>query len=155
MEIIARIDVLREALKNRQGIAFVPTMGNLHAGHLDLVNAAKKQGKCVVVSIFVNPLQFGAGEDLEKYPRTLEQDCRLLAQAGAEFVFTPGVETLFPTPQTFHVEPPQIANELCGATRPGHFRGVATIVLKLFNIVQPEYALFGKRTINSSTSFAT
>ncbi|MDP2828214.1 MAG: pantoate--beta-alanine ligase [Sulfuricellaceae bacterium] len=145
MEIIARIDVLREALKNRQGIAFVPTMGNLHEGHLDLVSAAKKQGQYVVVSIFINPLQFGAGEDLEKYPRTLEQDCRLLANAGADIVFTPSVETLFPTAQQFHVDPPPVANELCGAARPGHFRGVATIVLKLFNIVQPETALFGKK----------
>lgn len=145
MEIISRIDVLRETLKNRPGIAFVPTMGNLHQGHLDLVSAAKAQGKCVVVSIFVNPLQFGASEDLDKYPRTLEQDCRLLREAGVDFVFTPGVETLFPSAQTFHVEPPPVANELCGATRPGHFRGVATIVLKLFNIVKPETALFGKK----------
>jgi pantoate--beta-alanine ligase len=145
VEIISRIDVLREALKNLPGIAFVPTMGNLHEGHLDLVSAAKKQGKCVVVSIFVNPLQFGVGEDLEKYPRTLEQDCRLLRHAGADIVFTPCVDALFPTAQQFHVEPPAIANELCGAARPGHFRGVATIVLKLLNIVRPEIALFGKK----------
>lgn len=145
MEIIASIAVLRETLKGRQPVAFVPTMGNLHAGHLALVEQARRHGRCVVVSIFVNPLQFGPNEDLAKYPRTLEEDCRQLQAAGADIVFTPTVPELFPTPQQFQVEPPPIASELCGAFRPGHFRGVATIVLKLFNIVQPACAVFGKK----------
>ncbi|MFH1493818.1 MAG: pantoate--beta-alanine ligase [Pseudomonadota bacterium] len=145
MEIISSVSVLRETLQGRQPVAFVPTMGNLHQGHIALVEQARRQGRCVVVSIFVNPLQFGAGEDLEKYPRTLEADCRKLQTAGADIVFTPSAQELFPTPQQFQVEPPPIASELCGAFRPGHFRGVATIVLKLFNIVQPACAVFGKK----------
>jgi pantoate--beta-alanine ligase len=145
MEIISSIAVLRETLQGRQAVAFVPTMGNLHQGHIALVEQARQLGKTVVVSIFVNPLQFGPNEDLAKYPRTLEEDCRKLQAAGADIVFTPGVQELFPVPQQFHVEPPAIASELCGAFRPGHFRGVATIVLKLFNIVQPAIAVFGKK----------
>ncbi|MBZ0106690.1 MAG: pantoate--beta-alanine ligase [Sulfuricella denitrificans] len=145
MEIISAIAVLRETLQGRQPVAFVPTMGNLHEGHLALVEQARQHGRCVVVSIFVNPLQFGAGEDLEKYPRTLEADCRKLQAAGADIVFTPSAHELFPTPQQFQVEPPSIASELCGAVRPGHFHGVATIVLKLFNIVQPACGVFGKK----------
>lgn len=145
MEIISAIAVLRETLKGRQPVAFVPTMGNLHSGHVALVEQARRHGRCVVASIFVNPLQFGPGEDLASYPRTLEEDCRKLQAAGANIVFTPSVQELFPAPQQFQIEPPPIASELCGAYRPGHFRGVATIVLKLFNIVQPDYALFGKK----------
>jgi pantoate--beta-alanine ligase len=145
MEIISAISVLRETLRERQPVAFVPTMGNLHRGHIALVEQARRHGRCVVVSIFVNPLQFGPGEDLDKYPRTLEEDCRKLQAAGADIVFTPTAQELFPTPQQFQVEPPPISNELCGAFRPGHFRGVATIVLKLFNIVQPACAVFGKK----------
>ncbi len=145
MEIISSIAVLRETLRERQPVAFVPTMGNLHAGHLALAEQARRHGRCVVVSIFVNPLQFGPNEDLAKYPRTLEEDCRQLQAAGADIVFTPSVQELFPAPQQFQVEPPPIASELCGAFRPGHFRGVATIVLKLFNIVQPACAVFGKK----------
>lgn len=145
MEIISAIAVLRETLKGRQPVAFVPTMGNLHAGHIALVELARRHGRCVVVSIFVNPLQFGPGEDLANYPRTLEEDCRKLQAAGADIVFTPSAQELFPAPQQFQVEPPAIAGELCGAYRPGHFRGVATIVLKLLNIVQPDCAVFGKK----------
>lgn len=145
MEVISTITALRETLKDRQPVAFVPTMGNLHAGHIALVEQARRHGRSVVVSIFVNPLQFGPNEDLAKYPRTLEEDCRKLQAAGADIVFTPTAQELFPTPQQFQVEPPPIAGELCGAFRPGHFRGVATIVLKLFNIVQPACALFGKK----------
>lgn len=145
MEIISAVSVLRESLRDRRPVAFVPTMGNLHEGHIALVRQARRHGHCVVASIFVNPLQFGPGEDLEKYPRTLEEDCRKLQAAGTDIVFTPTARALFPAPQQFHVEPPPIAGELCGAFRPGHFRGVATIVLKLFNIVQPACAVFGKK----------
>jgi pantoate--beta-alanine ligase len=129
----------------------VPTMGNLHAGHLHLVKLAQAQASCVVVSIFVNPLQFGANEDLANYPRTLEADCEKLAQLGVDIVFTPTVNELYPDfdgvalNQTITVQPPPIANALCGASRPGHFMGVATVVLKLFNIVQPRTAVFGQK----------
>ncbi|MCB5185098.1 pantoate--beta-alanine ligase [Methylobacillus gramineus] len=145
MEIIAKIDVLRECLAQEAAIAFVPTMGNLHAGHIHLVEQARKHGQCVVVSIFVNPLQFGANEDLTSYPRTLKEDCEQLIAAGADVVFTPTEQTLYPVAQTMLIEPPPIANELCGANRPGHFRGVATVVMKLFNIVQPHSAIFGSK----------
>lgn len=136
---------LRQRLANETSVSFVPTMGNLHDGHIHLVEIARRQGQCVVVSIFVNPLQFGANEDLASYPRTLEQDCARLEAAGADIAFIPAEKEMYPTPQTMFVEPPAIANELCGASRPGHFRGVATVVLKLFNLVQPQSAIFGKK----------
>jgi pantoate--beta-alanine ligase len=145
MDIISSIAELRARLAGEGGIAFVPTMGNLHAGHIALVELARQHGRCVVVSIFVNPLQFGASEDLSNYPRTLQADLDKLAAAGADVVFTPSDAGLYPQPQTVTVDPPPVAGELCGAHRPGHFRGVATVVLKLFNIVQPAVAVFGKK----------
>ncbi len=144
MQAISFITELRHRLGSETSVAFVPTMGNLHEGHLDLVRIARAQGKCVVVSIFVNPLQFGANEDFGKYPRTLQADCEKLEQCGVNVVFTPTAQELYPQPQQVTVEPP-LENELCGAFRPGHFRGVATVVLKLFNIVQPQAAVFGKK----------
>jgi len=145
MEIITTVAGLRQRLAKESAIAFVPTMGNLHAGHLQLVEIAKQHGSCVVVSIFVNPLQFGANEDLASYPRTLDADCEKLQAAGVDVVFAPGEAEMYPTKQTITVNPPPIANELCGAARPGHFAGVATVVLKLFNMVQPQAAVFGKK----------
>ncbi len=145
MDIIANIAELRARLRSETGIALVPTMGNLHDGHLALVNLAKQHASCVVVSIFVNPLQFSANEDLASYPRTLEQDCRKLAEAGVDVVFTPADGELYPQAQTVMVKLPAIAQELCGAVRPTHFEGVATVVLKLFNIVQPHVAVFGSK----------
>ena len=145
MQIISTIAELRARLADERTIAFVPTMGNLHEGHLDLVRIAREQGQCVVVSIFVNPLQFSPSEDFSRYPRTLEQDCKLLEQSGVDVVFAPSERELYPEPQQVTVELPSIANELCGATRPGHFRGVATVVLKLLNMVQPQVAVFGKK----------
>jgi pantoate--beta-alanine ligase len=145
MHVVSTVAELRQRLDKQKSVAFVPSMGNLHAGHLHLVELAKQQAKCVVVSIFVNPLQFGANEDLANYPRTLEEDCEKLKLAGVDVVFTPTVETMYPTEQTILVEPPAIANDLCGASRPGHFRGVATVVLKLFNMVRPDVAVFGKK----------
>lgn len=155
MEIISSISELKNTLKSQAAIAFVPTMGNLHAGHIELVEIAKQYAKCVVVSIFVNPLQFGANEDLDNYPRTLEADCRKLLAAGANVVFTPAVAEMYPDMtqisghldlgQTMTIVPSPVANELCGASRPGHFDGVATVVAKLFNIVQPNFAVFGKK----------
>ena len=151
MQIIHTASALRQALKSQTNIAFVPTMGNLHAGHIHLVEIAKQHGQCVVVSIFVNPLQFGANEDLATYPRTLEADCDKLKTAGATIVFAPTVEEMYPDfdgntlNQTMTITAPPIANELCGASRPGHFSGVATIVMKLFNVVMPQVAIFGQK----------
>lgn len=145
MEIIRSIAGLRERLAQEASIAFVPTMGNLHDGHLHLVKIAREQASCVVVSIFVNPLQFGANEDLASYPRTPEQDCAHLEAVGADIVFMPSVEEMYPVPQQVVVEPPPVAEQLCGASRPGHFRGVTTVVLKLFNMVRPHVAVFGKK----------
>lgn len=145
MRVISTVTGLRQRLAHESSIAFVPTMGNLHAGHISLVELARQHGQCVVVSIFVNPLQFGANEDLTNYPRTLEEDLTELQAAGVDVVFTPTEAEMYPVPQAITVEPPAIANELCGAFRPGHFRGVATVVLKLFNVVKPQVAVFGKK----------
>ena len=145
MQIHSTIPDLRAALKNEGRIVFVPTMGNLHAGHISLMEQARAHGDTVVSSIFVNRLQFGPNEDFEKYPRTFEADCEKLATAGVDFLFAPTETDLYPEPQQYQVEPPEIQHQLDGAFRPGHFRGVATVVLKLFNIVQPQAALFGKK----------
>lgn len=142
---------LRSALNKQSTIGFVPTMGNLHAGHIHLVEIAKKHAKQVVVSIFVNPLQFGANEDLASYPRTLEADYEKLESAGCDIVFVPDVPEIYSEfdgknlNQTINITLPPIADALCGASRPGHFAGVATVVLKLFNMVQPTIAVFGKK----------
>jgi pantoate--beta-alanine ligase len=158
MQVIQKSAELSAALAKQDAIAFVPTMGNLHAGHIELVEIAKAQNACVVVSIFVNPLQFGANEDLAKYPRTLEADLAKLKAAGADIVFTPNEYEIYPdfnptnhaTNQTITIALPSVANELCGAARPGHFNGVATVVLKLFNLVffngaSKKIAIFGKK----------
>ncbi|MES2501388.1 MAG: pantoate--beta-alanine ligase [Pseudomonadota bacterium] len=157
MQIINTVAKLRQTLnhKSNSRIGFVPTMGNLHAGHIHLVNLAKQQCDYVVVSIFVNPLQFGANEDLANYPRTLDADCEKLKAAGCDIVFTPTVSEMYPQMsqsssgiqlnQSMTILPPAIANDLCGASRPGHFAGVATVVAKLFNMVQPQTAFFGKK----------
>ena len=128
-------------------VALVPTMGNLHAGHLSLVRAARLVADRVVVSIFVNPMQFAAGEDFENYPRTLESDSAMLKGEGTDLLFAPSVEVMYPKPQgeQTRVEVPGLSDLLCGARRPGHFVGVATVVCKLFNMVQPDIALFGKK----------
>ena len=144
MQTIKSVAELRARLAHEKAIAFVPTMGNLHEGHIELVRIARQRGTCVVVSIFVNPLQFGPNEDFDKYPRTLEADCAKL-EGLADVVFSPPVDEMYPEKQTIYVEPPPIAKELCGEFRPGHFMGVATVVLKLFNLVQPQVAIFGKK----------
>ncbi|MGL6047490.1 MAG: 4-phosphopantoate--beta-alanine ligase, partial [Vogesella sp.] len=132
MQIIRSIAQLRAWRKTAGRLAFVPTMGNLHAGHLALVEAARQHADKVVVSIFVNRLQFGQGEDFDAYPRTFEADCAKLEAAGVDVLFFPDERELYPRiKQDFNVEPPHIQNELCGAFRPGHFRGVATVVSKL------------------------
>lgn len=145
MNIHTAIADLRAALKNRGRIVFVPTMGNLHEGHISLMTQARALGDTVVASIFVNRLQFGPNEDFDTYPRTLDADCEKLRAAGVDFLFSPGEQELYPEPQTYQVDPSDIQNQLEGQFRPGHFRGVATVVLKLFNIVQPHMAVFGKK----------
>lgn len=151
MLVTEQIDALRAAIRDfrQQGkrIAFVPTMGNLHHGHLTLVRQAKQHADVVIVSIFVNPMQFDRAEDLANYPRTLREDCALLEQEGVTAVFTPTPAIMYPQgleTQTF-VEVPGISSLLEGAMRPGHFRGVSTVVTKLFNIVQPDIACFGQK----------
>ncbi|KPN70914.1 pantoate--beta-alanine ligase [Neisseria sp. 83E34] len=152
MKIIHSIRELREWRKNAGRVAFVPTMGNLHEGHLALVREAKKHADQVIVSIFVNRLQFGQGEDFDKYPRTLQQDAEKLKGEGVAVVFAPDEQELYPrVQQQYNVEPPNLQNELCGAFRPGHFRGVATVVTKLFNIVEADVACFGKKDYQQLT----
>lgn len=144
MRVIHTVAALRDALAGATTTALVPTMGNLHAGHIALVEQIRTHGQPLVASIFVNPLQFGAGEDFQRYPRTLAADCERLEAAGCDIVFAPDADEIYPEPQTFQVLPP-LADELCGAFRPGHFAGVATVVLKLFNMVRPATAIFGKK----------
>lgn len=145
MEVIHTVAELRARLAREPNNVFVPTMGNLHEGHLQLVENAKPRGACTVVSIFVNRMQFGPKEDFAKYPRTLKDDCDKLEAIGCNIVFAPDEQEIYPEPQEFAVEPPGIQHILDGAVRPGHFRGVATVVLKLFNMVQPKAAIFGKK----------
>ena len=151
MLVISDIKFLRATVKawRQEGhtVAFVPTMGNLHQGHLKLVDEARQRADKVIVSIFVNPMQFGANEDLAKYPRTLAEDCAGLTDHQADAVFTPTPELIYPKGLEVQtaVDVPFIGDNHCGASRPGHFRGVSTIVTKLFNLVQPDIALFGKK----------
>ena len=145
MDIVPSVTALRERLQREPNNVFVPTMGNLHEGHIDLIRIAKPKAACTVVSIFVNRLQFGPKEDFERYPRTFQSDCDKLRGAGVDVVFAPDEKEIYPEPQTFVVEPSDLQHILDGAFRPGHFRGVATVVLKLFNMVMPHAAIFGKK----------
>lgn len=133
--------------QQRERVAFVPTMGNLHDGHLKLVQVARQRADRVLVSVFVNPMQFGQNEDIEAYPRTLEQDSANLAEHETDVLFVPDVHEIYPqsTQWTTRVEVPGLSDILCGASRPGHFVGVTTVVAKLFNIVQPDLAVFGEK----------
>jgi len=135
-------DGLRMAGKH---IGFVPTMGALHAGHLSLIHCAKEEADVVVVSIFVNPTQFGPAEDLDAYPRDFKRDEALVAGAGADFIFYPAVEEMYPEPYHTIVSVDTLTEKLCGASRPGHFAGVTTVVTKLFNAVKPHVAVFGQK----------
>ena len=145
MDVIHSVAALRERLQREPNNVFVPTMGNLHAAHIQLINIAKPRAACTVVSIFVNRLQFGPQEDFERYPRTLESDCAKLRDVGVDVVFVPDEREIYSEPQTYLVEPSDLQHILDGAARPGHFRGVATVVLKLFNMVSPHSAIFGKK----------
>lgn len=137
---------LSPARSARKIIGFVPTMGNLHEGHLTLVREAKKLCDVVVVSIFVNPIQFGPNEDFDNYPRTLERDSQLLADVGCDIIFAPSVEQMYGNkPRLTNISVAEITDDLCGLQRPGHFDGVAVVVTKLFNMVQPKYAFFGQK----------
>lgn len=150
-EVIAGVGELRARLAHRRLSAaaaetgLVPTMGALHRGHAALIEAARRENDLVVVSIFVNPMQFDRAEDLENYPRTMEDDLRVCENCGVDVVFAPSAAELYPREQLTLVESPVLSGSLCGAHRPGHFRGVATVVLKLFNIVQPDRAYFGEK----------
>ena len=145
MEVIDSAEALRIRLEHADRVAFVPTMGNLHEGHLSLMRIARRHGDCVVASIFVNRLQFGPNEDFDRYPRTFEADYAKLEREGVDVVFAPHEQDMYPTPQVYRVQPPSLAEELDGAFRPGFFNGVCTVVLKLFNLVQPDVAVFGKK----------
>ena len=149
MQIVESIPPLRETVHlwrmAGETVAFVPTMGNLHAGHLCLVEEARQYADRVVVSIFVNPTQFSAGEDFAAYPRTPEDDAEKLREAGTDLLFMPRTEGVYAKGDITFVEVPGISDDLCGKFRPGHFRGVATVVCKLFNMVQPDVALFGEK----------
>lgn len=149
MDVITTIAELREKLaphrRAGRSIGFVPTMGYLHEGHLTLVNHARAENDVTVVSIFVNPLQFGKNEDLDKYPRDLARDRAMLEKAGVDYLFAPTVTDMYPQPMQTVVDLPKLGSELEGEARPGHFAGVATVVTKLFNIVQPDAAYFGRK----------
>ncbi len=145
MDILHTLSALRDRLAQEPTVALVPTMGHLHDGHIDLVRRVQPRATCVVASIFVNPLQFGPQEDFSRYPRSLAEDCARLEQVGCSVVFAPSENEMYPEPQSVTVDPSSLQNELEGAFRPGHFRGVATVVLKLFHMVQPQVAIFGKK----------
>ncbi len=145
MQVFHAVADVRARLAREPSIVLVPTMGNLHAGHVTLVEIAREHGKCVVVTIFVNRLQFGAGGDFDRYPRTLDADCEKLARAGCDVVFAPDEREMYPGPQEIVLSPPRVAHTLEGEYRAGHFQGVVTVVAKLLNIVRPHVAIFGKK----------
>lgn len=149
MKICNSIEEMRAALRHAKGstqrIGFVATMGALHDGHLSLVRAAKAQADVVVASIFVNPTQFGPNEDFSRYPRTFESDCQMLNKEGVDLLFAPSVEDMYPTGAVTYVTVEGLSERLCGKSRPGHFRGVTTVVSKLFNIIGPDLAFFGQK----------
>jgi pantoate--beta-alanine ligase len=149
MKICTTIDAMRAASRSQRSagkrLGLVPTMGALHEGHLSLVRAARAQCDVVAASLFVNPLQFGPGEDLAKYPRDLERDRTLFEKEGVDFLFAPSVEEMYPAGAVTYVTVEGLSDKLCGRSRPGHFRGVTTVVSKLFHIVEPDLAFFGQK----------
>ncbi len=149
MEVIQRIvrmkEIVNDLKQEKKIIGFVPTMGCLHEGHLSLVREARRMSDIVVVSIFVNPKQFGPNEDFEKYPRTIAKDTEILQKENVDYIFHPSVEEMYPASFRTYIEVEQLSQKLCGKSRPNHFKGVATVVMKLFNIVQPNFAFFGQK----------
>ncbi len=143
-------DAARTLRRERGSLALVPTMGFLHEGHLSLLDRAREQASAVAISIFVNPTQFGPDEDYEAYPRDLERDARLAAERGADFVFAPTAAAMYPGSPTITVDPGRLADRLCGLGRPGHFRGVLTVVLKLLHVLEPDVAVFGRKDFQQS-----
>lgn len=141
----------RAAREDGQSLGFVPTMGALHEGHLSLVRAAKAQWDAVAVSIFVNPTQFGPKEDLSRYPRPFERDCELLEKEGVDLLFAPSAEEMYPAGAVTYVTVEGLSEKLCGKSRPGHFRGVTTVVAKLFHIIEPDAAFFGQKDAAQAT----
>ena len=148
-KVIASIQEIRDALATvrttERTIGLVPTMGALHAGHGRLIETARRENDCVVVSVFVNPIQFDRRDDYDRYPRPLSSDVEFCSRMGVDYVFAPSLEEMYPRPQRTFVEVTELSEHLCGQFRPGHFRGVATVVLKLLNIVQPDRAYFGEK----------
>ena len=145
MNLVHTLAELRAALEGADRTAFVPTMGNLHEGHLALVRTARRRGGPVVASIFVNRLQFAPHEDFDRYPRTMDADRAGLSSAGVDVLFAPDEREMYPVPQSFRVQPAPFAEDLEGASRPGFFHGVCTVVLKLFHLVSPDVAVFGRK----------
>ncbi len=149
MKIISKIDTIKFAMRANKSrgniVGFVPTMGYLHEGHLSLVRASLKKADCTVVSVFVNPTQFGPKEDFKDYPRDIKRDMQFLEEMGVDFLFLPKEAEMYPQSYRTFVEVENLQDKLCGRSRPGHFRGVCTVVLKLFNIVQPDIAFFGQK----------
>ncbi|MCM8783100.1 MAG: pantoate--beta-alanine ligase, partial [Candidatus Omnitrophica bacterium] len=147
MRVVRSINTMYEFSKRihfeKKTIGFVPTMGYLHEGHLSLIRRARKENDLVVVSIFVNPIQFGPREDFKRYPRDLRRDMRLAEDAGCDVIFYPKIQKMYPVGYKTYVEVKDLSDRLCGRFRPGHFRGVTTVVTKLFNIIQPDVAYFG------------
>jgi len=154
MRVFTKIDEIKQYIKQQKikgkTIGFVPTMGYLHKGHLSLIRQAKQENDFIVVSIFVNPTQFGPGEDFEQYPRDLEKDTLLAEEAGADIIFNPDINELYPGGYQTYVQVEQLTQTLCGASRPVHFKGVTTIVTKLFNIITPDRAYFGQKDAQQS-----
>jgi len=148
-KVIASIQEIRDALATvrttGRTIGLVPTMGALHAGHGRLIETARRENDCVVVSVFVNPIQFDRRDDYDRYPRPLSSDVEFCSRMGVDYVFAPSIEEMYPRPQRTFVEVTEVSERLCGQFRPGHFRGVATVVVKLLNIVQPDRAYFGEK----------
>lgn len=145
MQAVHTVKDIRDALASAGSIGLVPTMGALHAGHEKLIETARRECDSLVVSIFVNPLQFGPSEDYARYPRTLPDDLEICRQHAVDFVFAPSNDEMYRTPQITFVDVTRVSEHLCGRFRPGHFRAVATVVMKLFNIVRPDYAFFGEK----------
>ena len=145
MKTVRTVSEVRDELAGRQHIALVPTMGSLHEGHLSLIRCAREECETVVVSLFVNPKQFGEGEDLDAYPRDEERDARLAEESGADILFAPSLDEVYPDGFSTTVEIAGLTDVLCGAARPGHFAGVTTVVTKLFNMVGPDVAYFGQK----------
>jgi len=151
VRVVHSVKDVRSALETASNIGLVPTMGALHAGHEKLIETARRESGTVVVSIFVNPIQFGPNEDFARYPRTLDRDLEICKRLGVDLVFEPSVQEMYPLPQRTFVEVSRVSEHLCGKFRPGHFRGVATVVLKLFEIVRPHHAYFGEKDMQQLT----